>query len=121
MSLTISESRVEPIASLKELVGGSEAYSKLIAWAKDELKEAEINSLNSSVSSSNLKVSRLAIAGLLARYVVANGRPPYLTTGNNPPVDVYTTREEITRAMKDPRYAKDSVYRNAVITKVQRS
>ena len=109
------------IGSLKDLVGGAEAYSELVTWAKDGLKEVEINSFNDSVSSSNLKVSKLAVAGLLARYVVANGRPPYLTTGNAPPVDVYATKEEITRAMKDPRYATDAVYRNAVIAKVQRS
>jgi len=67
------------LTSLKDLVGGAEAYSELITWAKDGLKEAEINSFNDSVGSSNLKVSQLAVAGLLARYVLSNGRPPYLT------------------------------------------
>ena len=109
------------IGSLKDLVGGAEAYSELVTWAKDGLKEVEINSFNDSVSSSNLKVSKLAVAGLLARFVLANGRPPYLTMGHAPLADVYATREEITRAMKDPRYATDAVYRNAVIAKVQRS
>jgi hypothetical protein len=109
------------IDSLRDLVGGAEAYSELVTWAKDGLKEVEINSFNNSVGSSNPKMSQLAVAGLLAKFVLANGRPPYLTTGNAPPVDVYATREEITRAMKDPRFAKDSVYRNAVIEKVQRS
>ena len=109
------------IDSLKNLVGGAEAYSELVTWAKDALKESESNSFNNSVGSSNPKVSQLAVAGLLARYVVANGRPPYIPTGNTHPVGVYTTREEITREMKDPRYAKDAAYRNAVIEKVQRS
>ena len=109
------------LASLKNLVGGAEAYSELTRWAISGLKEVEINSFNNSVGSSNLKVSQLAVAGLLSRYARANGRPPYLTTGNAPPVDVYATKEEITRAMKDPRYATDAVYRNTVIEKVQRS
>ena len=109
------------IDSLKELVGGADAYSELTRWAKDGLEKVEINSFNSSVSSSNLRVSKLAVAGLLSRYVLANGRPPYLTTGYAPPVDIYATKEEIIRAMKDLRYSKDAVYRNAVIAKVLRS
>ena len=109
------------IDSLKNLVGGAEAYSELITWAKDALKGSEIVAFNLVISNSNHERSKVTVAGLLARYVVANGRPPYITTGNNPPVDVYTTREEITKAMKDPRYAKDATYRNAVIEKVQRS
>lgn len=108
------------MSTLKDLVGGDCAYSELTRWAMSGLKEAEINSFNDSVSSSNLKVSKLAIAGLLAKYVVANGRPPYLTSGKTHLVGVCTTREQITRAMRDPRYAKDAAYRNAVIVKLQR-
>lgn len=67
---------------LNDLVGGSSAYYELTNWAKGALRSSEINTFNESVSSGNLEKSKLAVARLLARYVVANGRPPYTLIGN---------------------------------------
>ena len=112
------------IASLKDAAGGSEAYSTMTTWAVGAMSPAEIAAFNSAVASSNVEASKLAIAGLKSRYEAANGRSPSLLTGKAgtaPALDVFESRAEMTTAMKDPRYAKDSAYRQQVINKVGRS
>lgn len=112
------------ISSLKDSAGGSEAYSTMTTWAVGAMSPAEIAAFNSAVASSNVESSKLAIAGLKSRYEAANGRSPSLLTGKAgtaPALDVFESRAEMTTAMKDPRYAKDSAYRQQVINKVGRS
>ena len=110
-------------ASLKDSAGGSKAYEEMTNWAKATMTPAEIDAYNLSVSSSNIEAAKLAIAGLRARYESANGREPKLQMGSNAAVgrDVFESRAEMTTAMKDPRYAKDSAYRQKVIDKIGRS
>jgi len=112
------------VASLKDAAGGSEAYSTMTTWAVGAMSPAEIAAFNSAVASSNVESSKLAIAGLKSRYEAANGRSPSLLSGKAgtaPALDAYESRAEMTTAMKDPRYAKDSAYRQQVINKVGRS
>ena len=112
------------VASLKDAAGGSEAYSTMTNWAVNAMNPAEIAAFNAAVGSSNLDASKLAIAGLKSRYEAANGRSPSLLTGKAGVVtqtDAYESRSEMTAAMKDPRYAKDSAYRQKVIDKVGRT
>jgi len=110
-------------ADLKSTAGGAEAYDKMVNWAKASMSQAEVEAYNQSVSSSNVDAAKLAISGLKSRYEAANGREPKLQMGGNTVSDsnVFESRHEITAAMKDPRYAKDSAYRQKVIDKVQRS
>lgn len=116
-----SRSSVVKPTSLKDLVGGDHAYSKMTEWSMDALTASEVNDFNLAVSSSNKEVAKLAIAGLLFKYVIANGHLPPLPIASSSQVDAYTTLIEMTSAMKDPRFPKDKAYRDAVIEKVARS
>lgn len=110
-------------ASLKDSAGGSKAYEDMTSWAKATMTPAEIDAYNLSVSSSNIEAAKLAIAGLKSRYEAANGREPKLQMGSNTAAgrNVFESRAEMTTAMRDPRYAKDSAYRQTVIDKINRS
>lgn len=110
-------------AELKGVAGGADSYEKMTTWAKATMTAAEIDAYNSSVSSSNHEAAKLAISGLKARYEAANGREPSFVKGTPAATstDAFASRHEITAAMKDPRYAKDSAYRQQVINKLSRS
>lgn len=116
-----SRSSVVKPTSLKDLVGGDHAYSEMTEWSMDALTASEVNDFNLAVSSSNKEVAKLAIAGLLFKYVIANGHLPPLPIASSSQVDAYTTLIEMTSAMKDTRFPKDKAYRDAVIEKVARS
>lgn len=112
------------VASLKDVAGGSEAYSQMTNWAASALTPSEVAAFNAAVNTSNLDQSKLAIAGLRAKYEAANGKSPTLLSGKagaQMQGDVYESRSEMTSAMKDPRYAKDAAYRQKVIDKIGRS
>jgi hypothetical protein len=109
--------------SLKDSVGGNQAYGDMVEWAKATMTPAEIDAFNMSVSSSNPEAAKLAVAGLKSRYESANGREPRLLQGNSSggQGDAFQSRAEMTTAMKDPRYKADPAYRQSVINRLSRS
>jgi len=104
------------------LVGGEQNYFAMIEWAKT-LPEAERNAFNEAVV--NPATSQLAIKGLYAKFVEANGneRPLATTTADvtGANTDVYRSKAELTTDMRDPRYASDPAFRAQVAAKLQRS
>jgi len=109
--------------SLKDSVGGNQAYGDMVEWAKAAMTPAEIDAFNMSVSSSNPEAAKLAVAGLKSRYESANGKEPRLLQGNSSggQGDAFQSRAEMTAAMKDPRYKTDTAYRQSVINRLGRS
>lgn len=109
--------------SLKESVGGVQAYSDMVEWAKASMTGPEIDAFNMSISSTNSEAAKLAVAGLKSRYEAANGREPRLLQGNSSggQGDSFQSRAEMTTAMKDPRYKTDTAYRQSVINRLSRS
>lgn len=114
-------SRVEGLNGLK----GADAYADLVAWAASGLDQPDIDAFNGQMNSGNRHQMALAVDALKARYVAANGSPANLINGHSGQSsfsgDVFTSRAEMTEAMKDPRYASDPAYRNGVIAKLGRS
>jgi hypothetical protein len=109
--------------SLKESVGGVQAYSDMVEWAKASMTGPEIDAFNMSISSANTEAAKLAVAGLKSRYEAANGREPRLLQGSSSggQGDSFQSRAEMTTAMKDPRYKTDTAYRQSVINRLARS
>ena len=70
--------------TLKQEVGGTDAYNNMMNWASDNLNEAEINSFNKTVNGKDIEATRLAIQGLNARYKNSVGDEPSLQSANNP-------------------------------------
>jgi hypothetical protein len=110
--------------TLKQEVGGTDAYNNMMNWASDNLNEAEINSFNKTVNGKDIEATRLAIQGLNARYKNNVGDEPSLQTANkstssNAPG--YRSWAEVTSAMNDERYANDEAYRADVQNKLNNS
>lgn len=110
-------------AELKNSVGGDQAYTEMTQWAAATMTPSEINAYNASVSSSNIDAAKLAMAGLKARYTASNGKEPTFVkaVGAATVADQFNSNQEVKQAMKDPRYARDSAYRNSVAQKIARS
>jgi hypothetical protein len=108
------------------VVGGEEQYTEMVTWAKDNLAAADIDAYNSAMNAGNVSSMKLAVEGLRARFVAANGSTPKLISGGSgqgpaSQGDVFRSNTELTTAMKDPRYATDPAYREDVRQKLSRS
>jgi DNA/RNA endonuclease YhcR with UshA esterase domain len=95
-----------------------------MSWASENLSEAEINAYNTTVNGKNIEATKLAIAGLNARYKNAEGIEPNLSKGERPSssnASGYRSWAEVTAAMSDPRYSKDVAYQADVQAKLKNS
>lgn len=110
-------------SEIKNVVGGDEAYSKLVNWASGTLSAAEQTAYNNAVNSGDTETVKLAVAGLQARYVSTNGSEPNLLSGkaSTPAPPGYASWAQVTAAMSDPRYEKDAAYRTEVQNKLKGS
>jgi hypothetical protein len=105
-------------------VGGETAYGDLMQWAKTNLSESEKAAFNAVADSGSVDQLKLAVAGLKAKHTAAEGSEPNLLSGNTTQTqsgDVFESVQEVTAAMKDPRYKKDPAYRAKVQAKLGRS
>jgi hypothetical protein len=112
------------VSEIQSAAGTVENYSNMIKWAQTALSPTEIAAFNSTVTSGKTAEAKLAVAGLHSRFVEANGSNPSLLDGSNGPppgADTFKSTAEVTAAIRDPRYAKDSAYRAGVEAKIQRS
>jgi plasmid maintenance system antidote protein VapI len=110
--------------TLKQEVGGDEAYKNMMTWASENLNEAEINAYNRTVNGKDIEATKLAIAGLNAKYKNAEGIEPNLAKGDRPSTSNATgfrSWAEVTAAMSDPRYSKDVAYQADVQAKLKNS
>jgi hypothetical protein len=110
-------------ASVKSMVGGTEAYDSMSEWASNNLSETEKQAYNTAVNSKDLEAVKLAVVGLKARYAQATGSEPKLVEGKASPSGEqgFSSWAQVTQAMSDPRYAKDPAYQAEVKNKLANS
>ena len=110
-------------ASVKNMVGGAEAYDSMSEWASNNLSETEKQAYNTAVNSKDLEAVKLAVVGLKARYAQATGSEPKLVEGKASPSGEqgFASWAQVTQAMSDPRYAKDPAYQAEVKNKLANS
>jgi hypothetical protein len=110
-------------AEVKAVVGGDDAYNAMAKWAADNMTEGEKTAYNSAINGGDLEVTKLAVAGLKAKYDSANGTEPNLLQAKAVPTGEggYESWAQVTEAMSDSRYTKDTAYQNAVKAKIANS
>lgn len=106
-----------------ETPGGAEKYGEMVAWAKANLSQPEIDAYNTAVSSGNQAQARLAVAGLGVKFAASVGNEPDLTGGrpNGTAGDVFESIAQMKAAMGNPLYKEDPAYRAKVVAKLGRS
>src|SRR6056300_77882 len=109
--------------SIKEMVGGADAYAEMSNWAAENMSEEEKTAYNTAVNSKDLETAKLAVVGLKAKFERANGNEPNLLEGKGTVSGEkgYASWAEVTRAMSDDRYSKDPAYQAMVQEKLANS
>lgn len=103
--------------------GDEATFKAMNEWASANFTAADAKVYNEAVTSGDVAKMSLAVQGLKARYEKAEGKAPTLIQGENLAAgqEGYKTRDEMVKAMRDPRYKKDAAYRATVEAKVGRA
>lgn len=109
--------------SIKDMVGGTDAYTEMSNWAAENMSEQEKTAYNTAVNSKDIETAKLAVVGLKAKFESANGNEPSLVEGKGTITgqDGYKSWAEVTAAMGDDRYSKDPAYQAMVQEKLAKS
>ena len=109
--------------SIKNSVGGEDAYNQMTQWAAANLDQKVIEAFDGLLDTGNAGAIQLAVNGLKAEYENATGYEGRMYSGKPPASsgDVFRSQPELVEAMSDPRYDRDPAYRQDVIEKLDRS
>jgi len=109
--------------SIKDMVGGADAYTEMSNWAAENMSEQEKTAYNTAVNSKDIETAKLAVVGLKAKFESANGNEPSLVEGKGTITGQggYKSWAEVTAAMGDDRYQKDPAYQAMVQEKLSKS
>jgi hypothetical protein len=103
-------------------VGGRENYQAMQAWANATLTEAEQQSFNETLFNGDDGARLNAIRGLKARFEAENGRTGQLVkpraSSETLQGEMFRSRAEMTKAMRDPQYKTDAAFRADVERKI---
>jgi len=106
-------------------VGSQEQYTQLVDWASKNLTTEEVESFNDVVSNGSIQAMKFAVRGLMATAGMkqSSTKQQDLFQGDSDflSVDAFQSIAQVTQAMNDPRYEKDSAYRKEVTDKIARS
>ena len=104
-----------------QIAGGEDQFNEMMTWAERNLSPSEIQQYNNMLGNDAEK-NRFAIRSLNALWKQENGSAPNLINGRSSSAPTgYGSWEQISEAMRDPRYQKDPAYRQAVERKVMSS
>nr|DAL99314.1 MAG TPA: capsid assembly protein [Caudoviricetes sp.] len=104
-------------------VGGEKDFRELQTWMKGNLSKAELDAYNEAVNSDNLNAVKLILDGIQAKRVAKQGtRKATLLGGVSKSAPKgFSGRDEMIKAMSDPRYGIDRAYTISVERKMSLS
>jgi len=108
---------------LQTMVGGAKEYSSMIKWAGDSLSQKEIEMFDAVMDKGDPLSAFFAVTALQYRYNDSKITDGKMLTGKAPSnkEDTFRSQAEVVRAMSDPKYEKDSAYRQDIYDKLERS
>lgn len=117
----LSESEVN---SIKNSVGGDQAYDSVMQWAGENLDPDQVDAFDNIIATGNSTAIQMMVNGLKAQYDSSNGYEGRMLSGksaNTGSSDVFRSQAELVSAMSDSRYESDPAYRNDLLEKLDRS
>lgn len=102
-------------------IGGEKEFNDLAQWAQKSLSSDELEVYNDALDSGNLKLVKSLLKNFKQRKdVEATKSTKFVTQTSNTSSSVsgFTSREEMSAAISDPRYGRDAQYTNEVRQKV---
>ena len=112
----------ENVDAIQNAVGGEEAYSQMVSWAKENFTADEIAAYDAALEQGDLKTINFGLQAMYYRYQDAVGYDGEMIQGKPAQaVDGFRSQQEVVRAMSDERYENDPAYRQDVYNKLERS
>ena len=111
------------IESLKQIAGGDQSYTDMLRWANNNLNKQEIDMFDQVIEKGDPLAAFFAVKSLAYRWEDSKGVDGRMLTGTTPKTDAnqFRSQAEVVQAMSDPRYDRDSAYRQDVMKKLERS
>lgn len=116
------------IARVGQALGGDDQIDATLAWMKTGMSKADALAHNAVIEqakkTNDVTLAVTAMREAHAKMVAATGKAPTLVTaeaGTRASADVFESTEQVTEAMRDPRYKTDPAYRKSVAAKLERS
>lgn len=102
------------------MAGGKENYEKIIGFIKTQ-PESVINAYNATITQGNLNQIELALNGIKAQMKTAYGtsNPTLMGGATTSTAEGYTSMEQMTKDMADPRYQVDPKFTRSVMMKIK--
>ena len=107
--------------TVKGYAGGEEGYGKLVEFLKTQPKEV-VDAYNKTIQTGDLGQIRLTIDGLTSKMTKAYGTANPTVMGNGSAhanAEGYTSMEQMTKDMADPRYQVDPKFTREVYQKIR--
>lgn len=104
-------------------VGGEKDFRELQTWMKGNLSKSELDAYNEAVNSENLNAVKLILDGIQAKRVAKQGtrKTTLLGGASKSAPKGFSGRDEMIKAMSDPRYGIDRAYTISVERKMSLS
>ena len=109
------------ISTLAEVAGGKDQLAQTLAWAGENLSDAEIDAYNGAMEAGNVAITQTLLRGIVAAYRADVGEAPRGIHGEQSrPAGVkpFANDAAMNHAMQDPRYRTDPEYRDSVIARI---
>lgn len=105
---------------VKGFAGGEEGYQKLTEFIKTQPKSV-IDAFNATISTGNLGQIELTIGGLMTKMTKTYGtsNPTIMGGMSTNNAEGYTSMEQMTKDMADPRYQVDPKFTKSVMMKIK--
>ena len=102
------------------MAGGKENYEKIIGFIKTQ-PESVVNAYNATIAQGNLNQIELALNGIKAQMKTAYGtsNPTLMGGAATSTAEGYTSMEQMTKDMADPRYQVDPKFTRSVMMKIK--
>lgn len=106
-----------------ESAGGEEEYFKMTQWAANNLPQSTLKAFNKALDSNDLDLISMMVAGIQSKMNVTRGtsNPTLLGStqgaGGGEPKG-FASKQDMIKAMSDPRYARDPAYTRSVEQKM---
>lgn len=102
------------------MAGGKENYEKILGFIKTQ-PESVVNAYNATITQGNLNQIELALNGIKAQMKTAYGtsNPTLMGGAATSTAEGYTSMEQMTKDMSDPRYQVDPKFTQSVMMKIK--
>ena len=102
------------------MAGGKENYEKILGFIKTQ-PESVVNAYNATITQGNLNQIELALNGIKAQMKTAYGtsNPTLMGGAATSTAEGYTSMEQMTKDMSDPRYQVDPKFTHSVMMKIK--